>query len=63
MIKKCTEILELQLEYQKVEKNYWSNGAKDDNCTVSDLVNNLIENRLRREKRHTKEAENKNKGD
>ena len=37
--------------------------AKDDNCTVSDLINNLIENRLRREKRHAKEAENKTKGD
>ncbi len=36
--------------------------AKDNNCTVSDLINNLIENRLRREKRHTKKAEN-NKGD
>lgn len=41
VIKKCTEILELQLEYQKVEKKLLEQWAKDDNCTVSDLVNNL----------------------
>lgn len=44
-------------------KNLLEEWAKDDNCTVSDLINNLIENRLRREKRHAKEAENKNEGD
>lgn len=28
--------------------------AKENNCTLSDLINNLIENRLHREKRHLK---------